>query len=180
MAEIWKDIKGFEGWYQVSSLGKIKGLERQIPHSSGGLQTLKEKTLKPAKDSKGYYIVILCKNSTRFTRKVARLVAQAFIPNLHNKPQINHINGIKTDNRLENLEWCTNSENQKHAHKIGLKIGKKGENHWKAILNEKQIRVIKHCLNIGMRITNISKCFSINQNIISKIKAGTTWSHITI
>ena len=102
MEEIWKDIPEYEGLYQVSNLGNIKSLEK-----SKGWCKIKEKTLKLRIDKDGYYRVILSKNSKPKMFLVHRLVAQAFIPNPNNLPEINHKNEIKTDNRVENLEWCT-------------------------------------------------------------------------
>lgn len=111
MNEIWKDIKGYEGLYQASNLGRVRS---------------KKTILKPYKNTFGYLIVYLSKNNIRKNCRVHRLVAKTFIPNPENKPQVNHINGIKTDNRVENLEWCTNGENEKHAYKLGLKTINKG------------------------------------------------------
>lgn len=113
--EIWKDVKGYEGLYKVSNFGNFKNIK-----------LLKERKIKGCFDKNGYVISTFVKNKTKKTVKLHRLVASTFISNQLNKPQVNHINGIKDDNRVENLEWCTNSENQKHAHKIGLKQGKKG------------------------------------------------------
>ena len=113
MEEIWKDIEGYEGLYQISNLGRVKSFPRK------GTQTKKEKILKEKRDKKGYCFVSL-NNVGAKPYKIHRLVAQAFIPNLENKPQINHIDGDKTNNRIDNLEWCNNSENQIHAYKKGL------------------------------------------------------------
>ena len=101
--EIWKDIKKFEGIYQVSNLGNIKSLNNN--------KTKKEKILKLNKDKKGYLYVDLYKNNKSKRFVVHRLVAEAFIPNPENKPCIDHINTIRDDNRVENLRWVTYKEN---------------------------------------------------------------------
>jgi len=124
MEEIWKDIQGFEGLYQVSSLGAIKILGKP---PLNGMANWRIKILKKEKIKKqgetiwGYKQAHLYKNGVGKALQVHRLVAMAFIENPDNLPIINHRNGIKTDNRVENLEWCTYSENLKHAFKIGLK-----------------------------------------------------------
>lgn len=109
--EIWKPIEGFPK-YKVSNLGRVKslGFINNLGHFRKGI------ILKPWDDGKGYLKVQLHKKSFR----VHRLVAQEFIPNPENKPQVNHKNGIKSDNRVENLEWVTNAENTQHAYDNGL------------------------------------------------------------
>ena len=129
MKEIWKPIKGFEGYYEVSNLGNIKSLPRQ-KFNGKGYYTLGERLLKPAHDNKGYERVTLNINGKSSTKKVHRLVAQAFVPNPENKEQVNHKNGVKDDNRAENLEWVTNGENQIHANATGLRKSSKGAEHY--------------------------------------------------
>lgn len=122
MVEIWKDIEGYEGYYQVSNIGNVKSLDRLTTHSRRIKGGLLYKDLR----CNGYYFVNLYRGQVKYSQTIHRLVALAFIPNLLNKPQINHLNSIRTDNRVENLEWCTNSENQKHAYKFGFQVSVKG------------------------------------------------------
>lgn len=105
--EIWKDINGYEGLYQVSNLGRVKSVERYIKHNIYNTnKVIKERTLKPINNGTGYQMVNLSKNNQKQQQLIHRLVASAFIPNPNNLPQVNHINENKTDNRIENLEWC--------------------------------------------------------------------------
>ena len=114
MQEIWKDVKGFEGLYQVSNMGNVKSLGRKVYN-----YFQKERILQPAKIN-GYLRVALFKDSHCKNYLVHRLVAEHFITNPDNKPQINHKDGNKENNVWTNLEWTTASENQKHAFKNGL------------------------------------------------------------
>lgn len=118
MQEIWKDIKGYEKRYQISNLGRVKSLK----HYSGVHNKYNDRVRikKQQRENSGYFVVGLNKNKSQKIYKVHRLVAEAFIPNPDNKPQVNHINGIKTDNRACNLEWNTRSENMQHASKNNL------------------------------------------------------------
>lgn len=121
--EIWKDIKGYEGLYQVSNYGKIKSLSRHIIRINGNYLIDKDKLLKQKKNPKGYVSVSLCKKGVIKYRMIHRLVAEAFIPNPNNYPCVNHKNENKVDNRLENLEWCSytyNNEYNNRAKKVGV------------------------------------------------------------
>lgn len=124
--EEWRDVVGFEGLYQVSSSGRVKSLSKPT-YNGKGWYLSKEKILKPNILAKGYLQVDLKKNFQRNLLQVHRIVAMTFIPNPNGYPQINHINGNKQDNRVENLEWCNNSHNQLHAWRTGLQ---KKHNTW--------------------------------------------------
>lgn len=142
MKEIWKDIKGYEKLYQVSNLGSVKSLSKFVKnnksYSSIGYIT-KEKILKQFRNRKGYLVVSLCRDGKQKTFRVHRLVAEAFIPNPENKPQVNHINTNKENNHVSNLEWVTNGENQIHAYCNGLnKITQKR----KEIIKEKNSKKV--------------------------------------
>lgn len=107
--EVWKDVVGYEGLYRISNKGTVCRL-----YKNGKVNFMTPRILN------GYWRVKLCNGNTQKEYFLHRLIAQAFIPNPDNKPEINHINGIKTDNRIENLEWVTRSENAIHATKTGL------------------------------------------------------------
>lgn len=105
MEEIWKDIEGFEGIYQVSSFGRVRSITRKQENGLGRIYIGKIKT--QSKTKWGYLCVHLCKNGKYYCPVVHRLVAKAFIPNPDNLPCVNHKSEIRTENRVENLEWCT-------------------------------------------------------------------------
>ena len=115
MTEIWRDIKDYEGLYQVSNLGRVKSLKRSYIRKEGVSRTIPEKFLKPGKLANGYLQVILCKNSRHSNKLMHRLVAEAFLSNPNNLPQVNHKNEDKTDNRVDNLEWCTAKYNNNYG-----------------------------------------------------------------
>ena len=129
MEEIWKSIKDYDGLYEISNFGRVKSLHKGT------------KFMKQFKNRKGYYITQLYSNGNAKTFIVHRLVAEAFLENPFHKEQVNHINCNKQDNRVENLEWCTNDENRKHAEKNGLMKPPKGGKE-----NSKSIKVNQYDL----------------------------------
>ena len=117
--EVWRVIVGYEGWYEVSNLARVRSVERDVISTRNGKQYvkhLKEKILRAAPDSDGYLQVGLYKDGVKEEKKVHQLVAEAFIENLNNYTHVHHINHINTDNRIENLEWISKEEHDRlHA-----------------------------------------------------------------
>lgn len=111
MEEVWKDIKGYEGWYQVSNLGRVKSLERTFVRKNGTPFKVRERILKQSFDYAGYPYVVLIKLKTKYNKAIHRLVAQAFIPNPENKPCVDHIDCNRKNPIVNNLRWATVSEN---------------------------------------------------------------------
>jgi hypothetical protein len=116
----WKPVMGYEGLYEVSDSGIVQSILRLVKDKSDGIRIVKQKVLLQRIDRGGYLTVRLTKEGYTATHYVHRILGRAFISNPENKPCINHLNGCKTDNHLENLEWVTRSENARHAFKAGL------------------------------------------------------------
>lgn len=114
MTELWRDIPGYEGLYQVSNAGRVKSLARLSAPFNGNVYTVRERVLKPWMQNAGYLVVGLNSKARRKEHLVHRLVASAFISNPERLPIVNHINGVKTDNRVDNLEWCSEEFNAWH------------------------------------------------------------------
>lgn len=170
--EIWKPIEGFESYYMVSSLGNIKALTREVKftHAVTGKRhnrTTKETILKKGNTRGGYKHVNLSKDLRAKCYRVCRLVAKAFIPNPENKPQVNHKNGIKFDDRAENLEWVTASENMQHASNNGLVRYLRGSEN----PGSKKVRCLKTG-NIYDSITAYSKANNIDSSNVSRFLSG--------
>ena len=173
MEEIWKDVIGYEGKYQCSNFGNFKSLAK-LEKGTRRVCIRKEKMLTPSKDGCGYYQIHIEGKSI----SAHRLIAFAFIPNLDNKEQINHKNGIKTDNRIENLEWMTRSENCKHSFVIGLQDNK-GENHPKAKMTNETVKEIraKYIPNIYPS-RKLAKEYGLSKTNILDIVNRRIWNHI--
>lgn len=115
MDEIWKDIQGYEGLYQVSNLGRIRSLDRYVHHPKGGERLSKGQIIKPGATRKGYLFVTLAKENEVRPKRINRLVAEAFLPNPQNLEVVNHKDENKANNTVDNLEWCSVEYNNRYT-----------------------------------------------------------------
>lgn len=175
-----EELRLVEGWL-VSSKGDVyrPAYDTVIRNQMGETPIRRpQRKMTKSLDSKGYYFVCGGKRTKRMW--VARLVALGFVPNPENKPIVNHINGVKTDNRAENLEWCTHSENLFHAHRTGLKVSTHGQHHHNNVHPEDNIRAVyRELLSGELSQTKIAEKYGIPQITVSNIWTKTTWSTIT-
>lgn len=158
--------------YMVSKCGKVLSLKKGYPV-----------LLKPNTDKNGYKTQTLTKNMTPKTLKIHRLVAMTFIPNINSYPVVNHINTIKDDNRVENLEWCTNKQNYHHSKNIHgfdfynpLKWS--GEKHGRSKLKPNDVLNIRKLSDRGVAISSISDAFKISYAQVKRIIKRENWDHI--
>jgi hypothetical protein len=164
ITEHWRDVPNYEGVYRISNLGRVKSLWFG-----------REKILKPKEIGGGYVQVGLRKEGVRKFFLIHRIVMLAFVG--ESDLQVNHKNGIKTDNCLENLEYCTASENTIHAFKNGLKKGLKGEKHGNSKLTEIEARKIKY-EHQDMTQQEIANIYGIARSLVSIIRSRKAWQHI--
>ena len=164
--EIWKPIKGFPD-YQVSEKGRVKSLKFG-----------NEKILKSGINGSGYLTVDFFNEGKKQRKLIHRLVSEAFLENPEEKQEVNHKNGIKRDNHIQNLEWVTRSENLKHAFKTGL-ISNKGINNPGSKLSTNDVFQILNDLNVGFLQREIAARYNVARTTITQIKTGQNWSHLT-
>jgi len=176
--EIWKDVLGFEGFYQVSNLGRVRSVDRVVVHPRYGDMRRKSRVLKPSLSTCGYLSLVLCRDGVDSSKTVHSLVALAFIGDRPNGYQINHKDGNRFNNSLENLEYCTRLDNMRHAFDLGLMNTPKGEKHRSAKLKVSDIPIIRQRLSEGHFQTAIARDYGVTQGIISAIKLGKNWKHV--
>lgn len=164
MKEIWIDVVGYEGRYQVSNLGNIYSL-------------LYNRLMTPQINKDGYPVISMRKNNRRFGTGIYRLVAIAFIPNPNNYSEVNHVDGNKLNCCVDNLEWCNHSMNQKHAYDKKLRVSSKGEKNGNSKLTENDVREIKK-LKGKMSGLKVCKLYGVENDMIYKIWNGHHWKHL--
>lgn len=159
--EDWKDVENYEGYYQISSLGRVRSVTRLIIYKTGKRFTYKSRILKQRTDKDGYLRITLNKECKLSTMSMHRLVAIHFIPNPDNLLQVNHLDGDKTNNSISNLEWCNVYDNLKHSYREGLK---------KTKLNEQDVKDIKELYKLGKHTQKqIGELYGVNKEHINGI-----------
>ena len=184
--EVWRDVSGWEGIYEVSNRGRVKRLKRRVIHRNQATafsMVYPIKVLKANPDSRGYPQVVLNALSAgkeKRTARVHRLVAEAFLPNPQNKPQVNHINSDTMDARVFNLEWCTAGENQRHAYDAGGRQPPRGVASGMCKYTEDTVKAVYIlATTTDTSQGEIGKLYSMPQITVSNIKTKKTWRHIT-
>lgn len=160
MSETWKDVQGYSN-YEVSDKGRVRS---------------KRGVLKTRLNRGGYFILTLCKQNHKYTKKPHRLVAEAFLPHVQENREVNHKDGDKQNNEVDNLEWVSRSENIKHAYSKGL-MDKKGIKNCRAALTEEDVLRIRENLECKP-ISDLAKEYGVGNAAISKIILCRNWKHI--
>lgn len=185
MDSSWVDIPGYEGLYQISINGQVRSVDRVVNHSyDSGLRKLKGKLINQSANKKGYLSVILSKNGITKCFRTHRLVANIFIPNPLNLPEVNHIDEDKNNNSIQNLEWCDHIYNIRHGTGIKRSAEKRigvvntcGETHGFAKLNNKQVLEIFYSKE---KLEFLSKKYNVGISCISEIRNKKAWKHLLI
>lgn len=176
--EIWSDVLGYEGYYQVSDKGRVKSVSRQINRIDGFVQNIKERVLSERIDTNGYKIVNLCMNRICKNFKIHILVANHFIGIRSSGLVVNHKDGNKTNNDISNLEIITQSDNIKHAFANGLKENKKGEFYYKSKLKNSQVREIREKHLSGLKCSELARIYGVSDALISSILLNKTYKNV--
>jgi len=190
MKETWLPVRGYEGLYEVSNMGRVKGCANRPQFHLVSGDVIK----KPKLDHEGYVWVFLSKKSKKLRFKVARLVASHFLPvPTPDRNEINHIDGVKTNDAVSNLEWCSRKENARHASinkllafgdRNGSRIHperlKRGESHPTSKLTDKQVIAMKKLMKSGSKDAELVLRFGVRQPTVSCIRHGRNWRHIQI
>lgn len=166
--ETWKDIVGYEEYYQVSNLGRVRSKDRLVKSKNNSTRTVKGKIKKPSSTDR-YYVMLLSKNGVEKGFLVHRLVATHFIENPDNKPEVNHKDGNRQNNAHINLVWSTSSENQIHAYENGLQKPKNGEMSHFAKLTNSDAQLIREEHSAGFSVTYLAIKYNVSPQSVVRI-----------
>jgi len=187
MTEVWRNVIGYEEYYQVSNLGNVKSLDRIVVTGNRKSYIRKGKLCKLSKNNLGYMTVGFTVNNKKVNKYVHRLVAEVFLTNDENKPQVNHIDCNKENNHVDNLEWCTNSENHIHAYKNDLskfkhnRVAYSKEQNGRALLTEEQVIEIREkYIPYKYSAKILAKEYNVSESCITHILNNTSWKEISI
>lgn len=178
MNEVWKPVQGYEGIYEVSNLGRVRSLDRVAENRWGTTRPIPGTIRTIAVKREGYCFVNLFRKSKGKPMYVHRLVALAFLPNPDNLPQVNHKDGDKLNNALTNLEWCSKSDNCRHAIDHGLYEQARGESSGSAKVTESDVIEIRRLWAAGMLQKDIAARFGIGRKAVTKIVNRQRWKHV--
>lgn len=179
--EVWKDVIGYETFYQVSNFGNVRSLDRIVNKPNGISYLRKGKLCVQSKSNLGYMTIGFTVNNKKVNKYVHRLVAEVFITNKNDYPQVNHIDCDKTNNRMYNLEWCTNSQNHIHAFKNGLnklhlhRVVYSGEQNTNSLLKKEQVLEIRQkYIPYKYSAKKLSKEYNVSESCITHILNNTS------
>lgn len=181
--ENWKVIPDFKN-YEASTFGNVRSLSRIEYRNNNSLVStphkIKGKTLKQKITSNGYLAISLCKNGIIKHISVHRVICLTFHTNPKNKLEVNHINGVKTDNRPENLEWCTRSENSRHAIRTGLQKPILGEKNYNSVVSDADVIEIRKKYKKGVPVSEITNEYNISKSRLYEIRSGRVYKHLQL
>ena len=177
--EVWKPVPHYEGYYEISNTGRLRSVDKEVASKAGSKQFRKGMDITPGIRERGYKCWTFYKNGIGKTIDIHRLVAEAFIPNPENKPQVNHKDGNKLNNNVSNLEWVTNQENIKHAVQHKLHDVPSGTANKLSVLTADIVRDARKRRAKGERVSDLAKEYGVCRETLNRAVTGTTYRDIT-